>query len=225
MVDRLSEEASQAVSEAREEAYRLGHGHIGTEHLLYGLLAQSGTAASRALREAGVSLASVQEKVIEAFASRTPSGPVRVTRDLLFSDRATRALDRSGRLSLRVGSDQVRCEHILISVLDVEGTAGQVLRGLGVDPDAVRQALAFPPSGRRPADAALADPAPVPERTIEPDPVGPRCGTCGATLEGHISHARVPVGSGSGSGSGPALGQADVFYCSVCGTAIGATSF
>ncbi len=216
MFERFSREAKRAVSQAGEEAQRLGHRHIGTEHLLLGLLAVSGTAASDALVAAGASLVPAREKVVEALASRTPSTAAGAGGDLPFTDRAARTLDRSGRLSLRMGSEEVRGEHILLSVLDVEGTAGQVLRGLGVDPEAVRRALT--------AQATEHEQATEPERYGEPEPLteahpgvpGPLCASCGSSLSRSLERMTLPVGAG------PSAPQVDVYYCTVCGTAIGA---
>lgn len=202
------------MSSARDEAHRLGHPHVGTEHLLLGLLAESGTSAWDALIAAGATLVSAREKVVEALASRTTSLPPRSTQDLQFTDRASRALDRASRLSLRAGSDYVNCEHILLSVLDVEGTAGQVLRGLAVDPDAVRQALTSPPS----SPATLASPAPPPPTSARPEATGPRCGTCGSPLATSLNRWTLAAGSGE------SMTQVEVFYCTVCGTALGVES-
>ena len=160
VLERYDDEASRVVSAAREEASRLGHGHVGTEHLLLGLLRQRGSHAAEALDASGVFLEPCRQKVSEALASRVTPQATGVGSQLPFTDRASRALDRASRLSLRLGGDVVRSDQILLSVLDVEGTAGQVLRGLSVDPAVVRDALmaeaALPPAPSRdqtPAEA------------------------------------------------------------------------
>lgn len=208
MLERLGREAAGAVSRAREEAFSLGHRHIGTEHLLLGLLAGTGTAASDALIAAGASLVSVREKVFEALASRSSGSPGGAAEELPFTDRANRALDRAGRLSLRSGSDHVGCEHLLLSVLDVEGTAGQVLRGLAVDPDTVREALRSLSHGHPSPD----------ERRPEPSvaAAGPRCGTCGSSLANSLQASTLAVSSGE------SVVPVEVYYCRICGTAMGA---
>lgn len=203
---------------AREEAARLGHGRIGTEHLLLGLVGDRGTAASEALAAAGVSLASCREKVIEALASRTSSATA-VGKELPFTDRASRALDRAGKLSLRMRSEEVGPAHLLLSVLDVEGTAGQVLRGLGVDPASVRQTLSSDASSSEPApdlSAAAVTPAVAKqERNSHRRAPGPMCGTCGSPLNDSLDHIVVEIGPDD------SREQVDVLYCTVCGTAIG----
>jgi len=59
----LSQEAKRALAYAREESERLNHRHVGTEHLLLGLLREGGTQAARALREHGLELAAVRRAV------------------------------------------------------------------------------------------------------------------------------------------------------------------
>jgi ATP-dependent Clp protease ATP-binding subunit ClpC len=225
VLERYDNEASRAVSAAGEEARRLGHGHVGTEHLLLGLLRQRGSPAAEALDASGVFLEPCRQKVSEALASRTSTPAAGATGQLPFTDRASRALDRARRLSLRGGSDVIRSDHLLVSVLDVEGTAGQVLRGLSVDPAVVREALI--------AEAALS-PAPSRVQTFaEPIPPAgdsepadarrfaePICSGCGSVLRGSLEYVELPVGPVEG-GSVPTV---RVVFCTRCGTPIGGVS-
>jgi ATP-dependent Clp protease ATP-binding subunit ClpA len=167
----------------------------------------------------GASLALCREKVVEALASR-PSAPPDPGKELPFTDRASRALERASKVSLRMSSEEVSAGHVLLSVLDIEGTAGQVLRGLGVDPATVRQQLASASSSagasHNPSVAAVA--AVTAER--EPDThrrvAAPICGACGAPLPRSLDHVVLTVGSDD------SVARVDVFYCTVCGTAMGA---
>jgi ATP-dependent Clp protease ATP-binding subunit ClpA len=59
--ERFTDEARQTVVQAQQEARELGHGHIGTEHLLLGLLAQGGSATGRVLTGHGLTRQSVVE--------------------------------------------------------------------------------------------------------------------------------------------------------------------
>lgn len=191
---------------ATEEARQLGHGHVGTEHLLLGLLAERRTSAARALAAGGASLALAREKVFEALASRSRDRPPSNSDQLPFTDRANRTLERASRLSARLGREDVRTEDVLLSLLDVEGTAGQVLRGMSVDIAAVRRALE--PSDQVPSP----DQVPAIEPEPEPPPAaenGPICGICGAELESSLARREMRNAS------------VTVVYCNICGTAIG----
>jgi len=80
-----------------------------------------------------------RQKVVEAVGNTAPASP---DGDLDLTERARRSLQRAVRLANRQRQDHVEAEHILLSVIQVEGRAGQVLRGLGVDPARVRAAVA-----------------------------------------------------------------------------------
>jgi ATP-dependent Clp protease ATP-binding subunit ClpC len=62
----LSNECKRILAYANEEAERLGHRHIGTEHLLLGMLRESGCLAARVLGEAGVRLESLRDELAKS---------------------------------------------------------------------------------------------------------------------------------------------------------------
>lgn len=221
MLDRFDQAARRSVDLAAVEARRLGHPHIGTEHLILGLLAEGRNPAARLLQAAGAPLSACREKVSEALARRDLPPAPRDSAGLDLTDRAARAIDRAGKLSLRLKSEEVAPVHLLISILDVEGTAGQVLRGLSVDLTVLRDELAeiaARPDGagllahsEEPAEAeeAAAPAAEVTERAG----AEPVCATCGTPLRTALSHAVVTSDDGV---------DFDVAYCSSCGAGIGA---
>jgi ATP-dependent Clp protease ATP-binding subunit ClpC len=193
--ERYSNQSREALDLARDEAVRLGHGHIGTEHLLLGILAEGTSRAALALTAAGATLDGCRDKAIEASGTKVGGGGR--TGDPGYTDRANRALERAGRLSLRRRAPAVETEHILVSVLDVEGTAGQVLRGLSVDPTRVRNALTAD-------DTGVVAEAPAPPTTEK----GPVCPHCRVDLQTTLTD-RLIAGY-------------QVVYCSACGSALGA---
>jgi len=213
--------ARRALELAEDEAHGWGHDRVGTEHLLLGLLAVEEGGAARALRAAGVTLAAARHKVVEAVGtadaapvkpSRNPPPPVTPT----LSARAARSLERAVRFSHQHRSDKVASGQLLWGVLDVEGRAGQVLRGLGVDIPSVR--------------AALATTTDEPDATVDrqADQTGrgepePSCAACGADLEGRLVFRRMTARSTKGDRpAGAAEVEALVFSCAVCGAAVGA---
>ncbi len=197
----LGPDARKVVSVARSEAQRLGHRRIGTEHLLLGLLADQTGEASHLLASAGAGRAAVWTKVREATAADdAPSAdpPEEAT------PRAARALRRSVRFSHRRHTDEVTPEDLLLGVLDVEGTAGQVLRSLGVDLDDLRGAL----DGTEPENAGAALSRPAALHT---------CPSCAGDLTAGIVHRTVS--SQGDDGTRAVL----VHACPGCGTALGVT--
>jgi ATP-dependent Clp protease ATP-binding subunit ClpA len=207
VLDRLSSPARRVVSLAQDEAQRLGHRHIGTEHLLLGILADGQSRSAQALVASGATLEGARQKVAEAVPVHDGGSG---TGDLQFSDRAKRALDRAGRLSLRDHEEHVDTDHVLLSLLDVEGTAGQVLRGLGVDPAAVRVTLGST------ADKVRSRPG-TDDTPLSGRP-SPRCGGCGSSLTG-LAH-RVVISRGEAYQSQRFV----VAFCSSCGVVVGANA-
>jgi ATP-dependent Clp protease ATP-binding subunit ClpA len=206
-MERFDGPARAAIEGAYRAARELEHSQVGTEHLLLGILAQSGTRAAGALTACGATLDGCRVKVAEAVASKRPGS---TAPDLTLTDRASLALERAGRLSLRQRCDHVEARHILLSVLDVEGTAGQVLRGLAVDPDRVRQRL-------KSSTDQMPPPAPAPSPVVEPAGTMPQCPQCGSSLDSTLAHRMLDSRDERGR---PAAFV--VVYCSSCGRTISA---
>ena len=199
-------DARRAVTLAEVEACGLGHDRVGTEHLLLGLLANEGSGAARVLSDAGVTIAAARHKVSEAVGS-TLGDTNRLARPLPRTARAARALGRSVRFSHARHADAVASEHVLLGVLDVEGTAGQVLRGLGFDVERLRSsldALDLPSGGQTAAEHDEAHATPV------------RCPSCAAPLD-DVAY-RVVVASGEGGAR-----EVTLFSCGACGALLGIT--
>lgn len=201
-------DARRAVSAARSEAAQLGHERIGTEHLLLGLLVDASTTAFQVLADRGASLAIVRTKVLEVRPRGTPAAEVPET----ASERAVRAIGRSVRFSHRRQTTEVTPEDLLIGVLDVEGTAGQVLRSLGIDVDDVRAALdgheRRTGDEKRPAGQAAT-------RTPTAIGAGATCPTCGAEVLGDVRYHAVAAHGPRGDR------QVLVFCCGACATVLG----
>ena len=192
-------DARRALALADQEARLLGHDRVGTEHLLLGLLADEASPAAGALREAGATIAAARRKVTEAVGAGTPGATPSSS-----SARASRAIGRAPRFARDLGADGVGSEHLLLAVLDVEGTAGQVLRGLGVDVEQLGNAL-----GARTATT---------EREEHAHPVvsvRPVCPGCRLTLDAALVATPLPV-----SGSAEVHGIT-VVSCPACGHALG----
>jgi len=187
----------------------MGHHHIGSEHLLLGIMSVVECKEARALRAAGASLDAAREKVDEAVGTKLDSHVGEPT----FTARARRALERASRFSLQRLESKVGTEHVLLGVLDVEGTACQVLRGLGVDVGNLRRTIDTAPneSEARPATPAV-ESGPAAE-------VGPRCIGCGDDLVGALAQRTVASTDASGT-----VRNVVVVYCSSCGTAVVALS-
>jgi ATP-dependent Clp protease ATP-binding subunit ClpC len=209
----FSDRARAAVAAATDEARRLAHEQVGTEHLLLGLLADHDGGTASLLRDAGATLEAARHKVAEVVAVGEGHGD-----DLPFTDRARRALERAARFSRHERAPKVRADHVLLGVLDVEGLGCQVLRGLGVDVSHLREAVTAAGAGTGAPLGSAAAPT-EPDEPVEPAEAmaaGPTCGSCGAALDGSLS-GRVLDARGE-AGTTP---RVLVLYCAACGIAVG----
>jgi hypothetical protein len=136
MFERFTDRARRVVVLAQEEARRLSHNYIGTEHILLGLTAEGDGVAARALLSLGVSADRARAEVVQAIGhgQSTPTGHIP------FTPRAKKVLELSLREALQLGHGHIGSGHILLGVVrEGEGIAAQVLAKLGADQERVRQ--------------------------------------------------------------------------------------
>ena len=133
MFERFTDRARETVILAQREARALNHNYIGTEHILLGLIRESGTVAGRVLAGLGVTMDAAQRE-IEAIVGRgkveSPQGHIP------FSPRAKKVLELSLREALQLGHNYIGPEHILLALIrqgETEGVAVHVLISLDVD--------------------------------------------------------------------------------------------
>jgi ATP-dependent Clp protease ATP-binding subunit ClpC len=137
MFERFTDRARRVVVLAQEEARLLDHDYIGTEHLLLGLIQEGEGVAAAALRELGVSLEAVRQKVEEIIGRGEHAPP---PSHIPFTPRAKKVLELSLRESRQLGHNYIGTEHILLGLIrEGEGVAAQVLTSLGADLNTVRQ--------------------------------------------------------------------------------------
>jgi ATP-dependent Clp protease ATP-binding subunit ClpC len=135
--DRFTERARNVVALAQEEARGLGHNHIGTEHLLLGLLRGEGV-ASRVLHDFGFEVYAVRAQVEETVGR----GDEPLKDQIPFTPRAKKVLELALRESIRMGHNHLGTEHILLGLVrEGEGVGAQIVSAAGVDSEAVRCAI------------------------------------------------------------------------------------
>ena len=124
---------------ALEEARRLHHVFIGTEHILLGLLSDGGGLAYRALESVGLSLASARNEVVRG----AESAPDLATNfSPPFTSDAKKVLELALTEMLMLGDSKVRTEHLLLGLIrQADNAAIEVMVGCGVDPGEVRRKI------------------------------------------------------------------------------------
>ncbi|MFZ5646376.1 MAG: ATP-dependent Clp protease ATP-binding subunit [Bacillota bacterium] len=138
MFNRFTERAQRVLLLAQEEAMRLGHPYVGTEHILLGLIREGQGVAAKALASLGIEADSVRTMVEQAV-GRGQGG---AAGEITLTPRGKKVLELSVEEARRMGHNYVGTEHLLLGVIrEGEGLASQVLRGLGADLGRVRQAV------------------------------------------------------------------------------------
>uniref|UniRef100_A0A7V3YMM7 ATP-dependent Clp protease ATP-binding subunit n=1 Tax=Candidatus Caldatribacterium californiense TaxID=1454726 RepID=A0A7V3YMM7_9BACT len=138
MFERYTERARKVIILAQDEAVRLKHNHIGTEHLLLGLLREREGLAAKILDSFDITLELVRSE-LEHMVDRTE---YQGSREVAFTPRAKRVLELALDETRRMGHNYVGTEHILLGILrEGEGVGAQILRRLGLDLEMVRNRL------------------------------------------------------------------------------------
>lgn len=135
--ERFTQRARRVLSLAQEEAERLNHNYIGSEHVLIGLLREEGGVAGRVLRELGLDAVRVQamvERLSGGPGTRTPFTKIEL------SPSTKRVLELAVEEARRMGQHYISTEHLLLGLArQNEGLAIDVLRKFGISAEQIRR--------------------------------------------------------------------------------------
>jgi ATP-dependent Clp protease ATP-binding subunit ClpA len=153
LFERFTERAREAVVLAQEESRALGHGHIGTEHLLLGLTRVPDGLAAHVMAAFDVRTERVRDAVLTIVPPFDQPIPVQVP----FTPGVKRTLETSLREALSHGARNIDTEHLLLGLLRNRSDTGVriLVQELGVDVEGLRdQLIASLPDapGPRPGD-------------------------------------------------------------------------
>jgi ATP-dependent Clp protease ATP-binding subunit ClpA len=143
MYGRFTPRARKVMSLAQDAARRAKHSHVGTEHVLMGVLDEGGNVAVKVLADLDVEADDLRA---ELQASMAPSGKGKAKGKagghLPFTPLSKRALELTAKEALRLGHNYVGSEHLLLGLLATEeGVASKVLRRMGIELHTTRQAV------------------------------------------------------------------------------------
>ena len=123
--------AEEALRLAQEAAEELGHGYVGTEHLLLGLLREEEGIAHRALTEHGLT----DEMICTVLQRSMGTGLSGTAPSQGLSPRAKSAVELAVSEAVRTGAGYIGTEHLLMGILrEGNNMALRILRSVGVDP-------------------------------------------------------------------------------------------
>ncbi|EAD8566707.1 TPA: ATP-dependent Clp protease ATP-binding subunit [Listeria monocytogenes] len=135
MFGRFTQRAQKVLALSQEEAMRLNHSNLGTEHILLGLVREGEGIAAKALYELGISSEKVQQEV-EGLIGH---GEKAVT-TIQYTPRAKKVIELSMDEARKFGHTYVGTEHILLGLIrEGEGVAARVLSNLGISLNKARQ--------------------------------------------------------------------------------------
>ncbi len=135
-MERFSSRARRVLAIAQEQAERLQHNYIGTEHLLLGLMGEEGGIAGRVLRDLGLDPRRVQELVVQL----TRAGERNPNTRLDLSPGVKKVLELAVDESRRMGHHYIGTEHLLLGLVrQSDSIAVDVLKRRNVSPEEVRR--------------------------------------------------------------------------------------
>ncbi|WP_042478561.1 ATP-dependent Clp protease ATP-binding subunit [Bacillus ndiopicus] len=136
MFNRFTQRAQKVLQLAQEEAIRLNHDAIGTEHILLGLVREGGGIAAKALEAIGVSPQTIESGIEELVGKGTEKVGLTVS----YTPRAKKVIELSVDESRKLGHSYIGTEHILLALIrEGEGVAARVLANADVSLNKARQ--------------------------------------------------------------------------------------
>lgn len=137
MFGRFTEKAQKAIMLSQEEAKKLKHNYVGTEHILLGIIAEDTGAGALALKEAGVDIEKVRKAVEEAVGKGDVKSEI-----VGFTPRTKKIFELSFMQARNLGHNYIGTEHLLLGLLsEGEGVANAVLKKLGIDGENLAQEI------------------------------------------------------------------------------------
>src|SRR3989475_421677 len=140
MFERFTERARRVIILAQEEAKRLNHSAVGTEHILLGIIREGEGVASKVLESLNISPDRVRAE-IETAIGRGERAPYE---EVAFTPRAKKVLELALDEARRLGHNYIGTEHLLLGLIrEGEGVAARVLEAMGADLERVRAQVVY----------------------------------------------------------------------------------
>src|SRR5258708_1152711 len=140
MEAKFSPIVKDVISFSREEALRLGHDYIGTEHLLLGLIREGEGMAIKIMKSLGINLPDLRKSVESSVKGSSTS--INNLSNIPLTKQAEKALKITYLEAKIFKSDVIGTEHLLLSILkDDDNIATQILNQYGVNYDIVKEEI------------------------------------------------------------------------------------
>ena len=140
MQGRFTQSAIKVLKLAQYEAKHLKHAHVGTEHILLGLLHEGTNVAAKALSSIGIDLYTVRQRVHELVEKEDFDDLE--TEEIGYSPEAKTIMEYAVEQAQALGHDYIGTEHILLGIIyDTESISCEILVSLGADLDIIHDAI------------------------------------------------------------------------------------
>ncbi|MCL2081815.1 MAG: ATP-dependent Clp protease ATP-binding subunit [Oscillospiraceae bacterium] len=130
MNNKFTQKAQEVLQLAHQAAADMGHGYVGSEHLLLGFLRENEGVAAHALTQAGVEEKTLEREIIQAVGTgETQEQPLQG-----LTPRTKRIIEIASHEASRMGHNYIGTEHLLMGILhEPDSIASRLLVTLGVD--------------------------------------------------------------------------------------------
>ncbi|MBC8403397.1 MAG: ATP-dependent Clp protease ATP-binding subunit [Candidatus Marinimicrobia bacterium] len=136
MKENFSKRVQNIMKFSREEAIRLGHSYVGSEHLLLGILREGTGNSIKILESFGCNSTEIHSKIVEMIKS---SGGTMTLGHIPLTRRAERILRNSFAEAVSLGAEMAEDEHLLLAILkESDGIAFEVLSAFNIDYNSIR---------------------------------------------------------------------------------------
>ncbi|KUG09616.1 ATP-dependent Clp protease ATP-binding subunit [Solirubrum puertoriconensis] len=143
MEAKFSNRVKEVISLSREEAIRLGHDYIGTEHLLLGMIREGEGTAIALLKKLGVSVEELKYALEQATRNTATQG-ISITGSIPLTKQTEKVLKITYLEAKIFKSEIIGTEHLLLSILrDEDNISSQILSKFNVNYEAVRDSLDY----------------------------------------------------------------------------------
>jgi ATP-dependent Clp protease ATP-binding subunit ClpC len=140
MWETFTERAKKVIIYAQDEARSLGSTHVGTEHLLLGIVVEGESIAAKVLQKYQITYQRIRKEV-ENFLGKA-AAPVSKTVELEFSPRAKKAIENAFDEARSMNHNYIGPEHILLGVLNETGGVGyRILQKLGININSLKEEI------------------------------------------------------------------------------------
>ena len=147
MEAKFSNRVKEVISLSREEAIRLGHDYIGTEHLLLGMIREGEGTAIALLKKLGVSVEELKYALEQATRNTATQG-ISITGSIPLTKQTEKVLKITYLEAKIFKSEIIGTEHLLLSILrDEDNISSQILSKFNVNYESVRDSLDYHGTG------------------------------------------------------------------------------